>query len=123
MEIFKCKECTYQSIRADNVKRHENEKHLKILKSCESCGKQFTSSALSRHKKVCTEQMPSVDLSQFGIANDQIDKVIERTVNVKLVALKDGTVMSLANDIKIGDYTFALKQLDGKTMFLKNEIY
>lgn len=113
---FKCRFCDHSTNRKDNLRRHENEKHKKKLKTCE-CGKQFTSSALSRHKQTCNKQLPSIDLSPFNISNDQIANVAEHTVKIKLATLKDGTVVSLSNDIQVGGYTFALNAIepDGNT--------
>lgn len=107
----KCRFCAYDCDRMDNLKRHENETHCKILKTCE-CGKKFTSSALSRHKKICQQKKSDkvrVDLSAYDIPNDQIAAVHERIFKVKLVTLKNGTVIALHNDIKVDGYTFTLK--------------
>lgn len=110
---FKCSFCTYTCNRKDNSIRHEDEKHRRKLKTCQ-CGKNFTSSALSRHKQVCSKiankETPSIDLSPFNISNDQIDSVVEHTMKFKLVTLKDGKVFSLHDDIQVGGYTFTSKQ-------------
>lgn len=47
---FVCKCNNFSTSRIDNFKIHVKEKHQKIKKMCE-CGKQMTTSSLSRHKK------------------------------------------------------------------------
>lgn len=109
--VFKCSFCDHTSARKDNLTRHENEIHRKKLKTCQ-CGKQFTASSLSRHRQVCGQKPPSIDLSPFNISTDQVASVIEQTVKIKLITLKDGTVISLHNDIQVGGYTFTLKAVE-----------
>lgn len=96
--------------RKDNLKRHEDESHRKVLKTC-ACGKQFTASALSRHKHECERasaggKMP--DLSAWNISRDQIASVVDQTIKVKFVTLNDGTVLTLHNDINVGGCVYTL---------------
>lgn len=122
--MFKCKFCEHSSDRSDNIKRHEDEKHRKMLKVCTNCGKSYTASALSRHKKTCKkEAATTIDPSMLqkdadvaavlganNIEYDQIAGVVEHTMNIKFITLKNGTVISLANEISVGGYTFTLNQ-------------
>lgn len=128
-KMFRCKYCGYSSNRKDNTIRHENEKHHKIRKTCHTCGKEMTSSSFSRHKKMCkkevrakqvheeqvNEQLPKIDLSAYNIQNDQIASVMEQTVKIKLITLKDGSVVSLHDDINIGGYAFTLTPTNGNS--------
>lgn len=52
-DLLKChfKSCDFKTKHQDNLKLHIDQKHHKILKRCEKCGKSMTASSLSRHKE------------------------------------------------------------------------
>lgn len=92
-------QCTYETIRPDNLKRHINEVHLKLKKACGKCGMKLTQSAFSRHsKRDCvqvkknstTTNSTAEMIEQIEIATIQEYAI---TTNVKIATLKDGSTM------------------------------
>lgn len=129
--MFKCKFCDHVSKRSDNIKRHENEKHRKLLKKCTNCGKSYTATALSRHKKSCNSASAPATvktieedadvvsvLAANNIPKDQIAGVAEHTINIKFITLKNGTVLSLSNEISIDGYKFKLTSNEPDGIFI-----
>lgn len=116
-----CQFCQVKIDRDDNLKRHEDEVHRKILKECKKCGKPYTAAALSRHKKSC-DGVPSTSetnlvpngldpiIAATGVKQEDIASVTEHNINIKFITLTDGRVISLHNEIHFGGYTYFLDQ-------------
>lgn len=49
-----------------------------------------------------------VDLTQWNIAPDQIASIEEFKLNVRFVTLTNGTVISLCNDVNVGNSTYVV---------------
>lgn len=127
---FACTKCNYQSNRLDNLKRHIEDKHLKVKVSCEKCGKQLTKSAFSRHKKLsCANSTKSKPSKQFEttpietvLQSDSIVSIQRRTIplNLEITKMSDGKVFIKSDDIQIDGLLFHLVQKEGKMIFVQN---
>lgn len=131
--LKKCSYCDYKSDRSDNLKRHQNEKHLKMLKKC-GCGHEFTASALSRHRKrncpmrkddrktPLKKPRSSIDLSAFNISSNDVVDLKEHSIATKVVevTLKDGSMVILHNSMKIGRFVMTFQPADEDSVNLSN---
>lgn len=111
--------CSFEDSRKENFRRHVEEVHQKIKQACE-CGKEMTRGALSRHKQFHCPLRKQIKCKSTEVASkittelscspvvDNVADVKEYTIHttVKILTLKDGTVMLLQNDIRIDDFVF-----------------
>lgn len=104
---FACKKCKHCTNRYDNLKRHIEEKHLKIKVTCE-CGKTMTKSALSRHKRSTCNRMKQSDESHV------IEEHIVHSFKIKLIKSADGSVSALHDAINVDGYLFNLVPIKSK---------
>lgn len=129
-----------KSMRKDNLKRHQEEKHEKKLPAC-ACGKRMCASSLARHKRNnCplrnTKPSNSPETSNNSAQSSEIsgeligfqaiegsnsegkeehgllldEEEFEINTKVRFVTYQDGTVKFFCDPIKIGDYSFVLNQ-------------
>lgn len=117
----------YQSERQENVRRHIQNVHEKILEKCE-CGLLMKQTSLPRHKKyTCRLKTPAqaeIDTNLLNIepaviatsAEDEIENVTTFSIQteVKLVTYKDGRSVLLHDEIKVGNLSFKLTAENGK---------
>lgn len=119
-------DCDYGASKKSNVERHMKETHFGQKKIC-VCGKQFTGSSLSRHKREChailqqpvekpkSETVTSAeDPNSYNIDNvedSEILNVQEHTMVIKVVTKKDGTVLFAYKNFKFGETEYVLMPL------------
>lgn len=94
-------DCNYGSSKKSNVVRHTKEKHFGDKKTC-VCGKRYTSSSLSRHKRVCPGPNPTAvepknpiaaNDDKIGIDTSMVADIEEHTMKIEVLKLIDGTVL------------------------------
>lgn len=115
MKKIKCEKCGGY-FRKDNLIRHFNETHLKILPQCNWCDKKMTSTSLSRHKRYChsrpaeSEQSNSLDNNKDESPHlvSSISHKIE--ANVRVDTFSDGRMEIVSNEIKLNGMSFILVQ-------------
>lgn len=100
--IFACNCQKYSSNRIDAVKRHIDQKHLKIRKICE-CGQSISVAGLSRHKKKSCKLRKKTD--EYNVNEVEY---IDDAFKVKFQTKSDGTVSVTPNTIEIGGASFSL---------------
>lgn len=104
-ENFACKKCKYQSKRYDNLKRHIEEKHLKIKVYCK-CGKMMTKSALSRHRRMnCSIPSKQSELTAASVVS--IEKYTV-SLNIEVSKLSDGSISVQHDAINVDGRLFSL---------------
>lgn len=106
--------------RSGNFERHVNEVHKKIRQTCE-CGSTMTQSALIRHKKEScrlrkrhqtkTNPTPSIEIN--GDHEVVEVKKFRIETDVQLITMKNGALILVQDDIKLGEFTFKLRPVDG----------
>lgn len=130
MVKIECERCG-GIFRKDNFTRHFNETHLKILPACNSCGKEMTSSSLSRHKKICPPQTSKKDKLNT-IENNHIESaanVVSSSYHkietcVRIDTYSDGRKVIVSDEIKLNDVSVVIVQkslVDGKYMKIHSE--
>lgn len=113
--IYKChyKGCTFNGKRSDLLKVHINEVHEKKLKTCINCGKNMTSSSLSRHKRnnICIREIPSI------VSEQKVNISIETEVTIRVHS--DGSVkVEHPKGVQIGPLTLYLTTSKPGNIFL-----
>lgn len=117
---FACNTCNIEMNRYDNIKRHIEEKHLKIKVTCE-CGKTMTKSAMSRHKRsTCSVHCKQSDTIPTAIVS--VEDYIVDSFKVQLIKSSDGSV-SIAHDaIQVDGHLFNLVPINTSKINLSKDV-
>lgn len=123
--VFTC-DCGYKSSRIDIYKRHVKETHNGEKIKCDRCDSMVTSANLARHKK--TNKCLNAQINQNNAVNDSSEHLHTRITHdsnliaetqtatisstnqlkIYLVTRKDGSIVMVHDDFKIGDISLVL---------------
>lgn len=117
MKKIECEKCGGY-FRKDNLIRHFNETHLKILPQCNWCNKKMTTASLSRHKKYCISR--PAESNQFNSLNNNKDESLmahlvssishKIEANVRVDTYSDGRMEIVSDEIKLNGVSFVMVQ-------------
>lgn len=111
-------DCEYITKKAFNLKRHVSETHKGEKKMC-ICGKQYTVSALSRHKQDCSVNLNHQSAATMNqtvdcedIPSSEILNVQEHTMKIKVITKTDGSVFLVYNNFTLGNTSYRLQPMN-----------
>lgn len=116
----------YSSYRPENVRRHIKNVHKNILEEC-VCGLKMKPSSIQRHKKyTCPKTVKKPAEMETNAVGEEIETTTDESseiesitsfpiqTEVKLVKYKDGRIILLHDEIKIGSISLKLTSENGK---------
>lgn len=130
-KLYSCDmdDCNYSSPKKSNVVRHTKETHFGDKKTC-VCGKRYTSSSLSRHKRddICPGPNPTAvepknpivtNDDKIGIDTSLVTDIEEHTMKIEVLKMIDGTVLFRYKNFCYENKEYVLQPLE-KVLTVEN---